>query len=315
MQMLSLAFEEENAQWKPCRYAVASNTGKDPEVIGKQRDAVVNWLAKLNDFLRFTPETLFVTVSLLDSFLYSVRAHPKYLYCIAVACFYVAIKITEEDEVIPTTQELIDVSHCGCSVAELLRMERVILKKMDWNLKRVTSLDFLHIFHGLLVINFPGLLGMNQVGAGSLLVWLGVKLKACLQFSKLAVFKPSVVALSLISLELESTVCNWLTFVFTLQKFVQVNCKDMLECKVELSKMLLNLYGPHKAPRPYFQKSPFPLNPVKRKMEQTDVEEIYDSIKRLYGDESTATPCSAAAAQDSLSSVPDHHKLTSVAAV
>ena len=64
---------------------------------------------------------------------------------IGVASFYLAAKTLEEDEMVPTTLELVHVSACGCSVSEVLRMERVILNKLHWDLQVPMALEFVHI--------------------------------------------------------------------------------------------------------------------------------------------------------------------------
>ncbi|EMP29470.1 Cyclin-I, partial [Chelonia mydas] len=63
-----------------------------------QRDEVIQWLAKLKYQFHLYPETLALAVSLLDRFLATVKARPKYLNCIAISCFFLAAKTVEEDE-------------------------------------------------------------------------------------------------------------------------------------------------------------------------------------------------------------------------
>ena len=60
---------------------------------------MIEWLAKLKYQFNLYPETFALASSLLDRFLATVKAHPKYLSCIAISCFFLAAKTVEEDEV------------------------------------------------------------------------------------------------------------------------------------------------------------------------------------------------------------------------
>lgn len=44
---------------------------------------------------------------------------------------------------LPGASELLNVVGCSFSVSDLLRMERIILAKLDWDLNSVTPLAFL----------------------------------------------------------------------------------------------------------------------------------------------------------------------------
>jgi hypothetical protein len=72
-----------------------------------------------------------------------VKVRPKFLECLAVGCLYIAAKCKEEDDTIPITPEFVVDCNASCSANELLRMERLILEKLDWYADFVTSVDFL----------------------------------------------------------------------------------------------------------------------------------------------------------------------------
>lgn len=162
--------------------------------------------------------------------LISLQARPKHLNCIGVAAFYLAAKTVEEDEVLPGTLELVQKSQCGCSMSEVLRMERCILDKLGWDLRAVTPLHFLHIYHSLLMANYPRLLDGYKVTWSRQLRSLTYKLGVIMENSSLCLqYPPSTLALALLSLELE--LCwkqQWIAGTMMFCNLMQVSSPTVL---------------------------------------------------------------------------------------
>ncbi|KAL1433041.1 hypothetical protein MTO96_002018 [Rhipicephalus appendiculatus] len=281
---------KERLHWRPSTYA-----SQREEITPVQRNHTVKWLTVLNRYLKFNPETLFLSVTLMDEFLRLVRAQPKYLKCIAISCFYLASKIIEEDEVVPHIKDLIKNCDCIFSVSEITRMEALILKKLRWDLCRATSLDFLHGFYALLVLNRSLLLpDQSEQQLAALGPLLETKLQICLDQASLVATRPSTLALALLSLELETWTPNWFVITIALQRLAQVENSDVIRCREELACIFARARTAVSRKHRHSD-SQNAHKPSKRRMETTDIEDIYDSIKRLYGEEtaSTASPPAA----------------------
>ncbi|XP_037122326.1 cyclin-I isoform X2 [Syngnathus acus] len=144
--LLEKAMSREAKMWRV--YVLKKPSSQDTDISPTQRDKAVCWLTELHGRLQLYPETLVLAVSILDRFLASIKARPKYLRCIAIASFFLAVKTCEEDECVPSLKDLVVSSNCGCSPSEILRMEKIILDKLNWDLHNATPLDFLHILRG-----------------------------------------------------------------------------------------------------------------------------------------------------------------------
>ncbi|XP_074772513.1 cyclin-I2 [Athene noctua] len=105
----------------------------------------VLWIAEISSQFQFYPETFALATSIFNRLLASVKAQVKYLQCIAISCLVLAAKTNEEDEVIPSVKTLAVRSGCKRSSAEILRMERIILDRLHWDLYTATPMDFLNI--------------------------------------------------------------------------------------------------------------------------------------------------------------------------
>ncbi|XP_045205716.1 cyclin-I-like [Mercenaria mercenaria] len=289
MKMLKDTLMKEQEQWKPVHYK--SNTGAS-ETGGIHRDEVVSWLICLNRRFHFTPETVALGVALTDRFLSLVKVRPKYIQCVAISCFYVAAKTLEEDEVIPSAVDLVKTSQCGCAVSDILRMEMIVLNKLQWSVKTVTQIDFLHIIHSLLMCYYPQLLeGVVNMTPSRHLSILSRNVFHCLCNHKMVGFRPITLTLAIISLELEQITQAWLSIINTVQKMADVEIDSLIRCR-EIAAQILK--DKNMLPTGY----QFKTNPVatcgtiarsrsfKRKVDLVDLEEeVYDGIKRLYNED------------------------------
>jgi len=224
--------DKELELWLP--YIPSSNGVLDKDL----RSGIVEWLITLNKKFGFSLETLFLSIDVFDRFLRRVKAQNKYLRCIAVTCFYLAAKVSEEDEVIPMTCDVVRRSECGCSEAEVLRMERCILVKLDWNLKASpTSYEFIHLFYALVLRKCPKQFCPTYPNKSASHVFNQV-LVSCLPYSDLTAYSPSTIAVAALSVYLNLTWEHWLPATKALQEFAQLNDGELLECRTLISRCL-----------------------------------------------------------------------------
>ena len=297
LQMLGEALHKQKTAWRPFTYR--PNTNSQAVEVGPQlRDEIVQWLTRLRRQFQFNPETLALSVALLDRFLQSVKARPKYLRCIGISCFYLAAKVLEESEMVPGASEIVQETDCGCTRAELLRMERVILDKLQWDLKRVTTLDFLHIFHALLLCQHPHLLDSVRTSPSRQLSLLTHRYQLCLASHRLLAYSPATQALALLSLELELFRTDYLHITVALQTLAQVDSDKLIGCRETMAQVM----SPDKNNPVYMFSPSASIKPGKRKVEQVEQEAFFDGIKRLYNDEASDTTLSTSSSSSSLTS-------------
>ncbi|KAM8835253.1 cyclin-I [Synchiropus picturatus] len=141
--LLEEALVRERRLWKVPVFKSGHIQGTD--ISSSQHHEIILWLLDMNRMFQFCPETFALGVCVLNRLLSTVKAQPKYLKCIAFTSLVLAAKINEEDEVIGSVGELVAQSGCNFSTAEILRMERIILDKLHWDLYTSTPVDFIHI--------------------------------------------------------------------------------------------------------------------------------------------------------------------------
>ncbi|NXC63154.1 CCNI2 protein, partial [Aleadryas rufinucha] len=170
--------------------------------------------------------TFALATSIFNRLFAAVKAQLEYLQCIAISWLVLAAK-TNEDEVIPSVQTLVVQSRCKHSPAEILRMEKIILDKLQWDLYTATPMDFLkhckHYFHAMVMSSWPHLPPRLPQRNPSLHVALLTKqLQHCMACHQLVQFKGSTLVFVIITLELERQTPGWFPVITDLLKKAQV---------------------------------------------------------------------------------------------
>uniref|UniRef100_A0A4W2C4Q6 Cyclin G1 n=2 Tax=Bos TaxID=9903 RepID=A0A4W2C4Q6_BOBOX len=135
------------------------------------------------------------------------------------------------------------------TVSDLMRMEKIVLEKVCWKVKATTAFQFLQLYYSLLQENVP-----HERKSSLNFERLEAQLKACycrIIFSKA---KPSVLALSVIALEIQAQKYIELTEgVERLQKHSKISGRDLTFWQELVSKCLAE-YSSNKCAKPNVQK-------------------------------------------------------------
>ncbi|TKS83068.1 Cyclin-I [Collichthys lucidus] len=323
--LLEAALMREARLWKVPVFKNGCIQGAD--ISSSQHQEMILWLGEMSRLFQFSPETFALGVCVLNRLLSTVKAQPKYLKCIAFTSLVLAAKINEEDEVIGSVKDLVVQSGCNFSTAEILRMERIILDKLHWDLYTATPVDFIHIFHALLVSCHPHLI--PSIGLGSGVGWdsatdPGVhpagpghqkrpsgfqaalwtrQVQHCMACHQLWQFKGSTLALAIITLELELVTPDWFSVFTDLLKRAQVDSVEFIHCKEIVDEYLHSQEFSLPANAVYIfdsaqiQDEERAWSPTQRlrqarrgrgSCEQGDCDEYYDGFRCLYNEETAS---------------------------
>ncbi|KAK8392406.1 hypothetical protein O3P69_014642 [Scylla paramamosain] len=157
------------------------------EISMRMRNGSAHVLRCLKVWYDLPPDTFFNAVNIMDRFLTRMKAQPKHLSCIAVSAFHLSCQFT------PGYAHLREVAQCKCSSGDVTRMERIILDKLDTDLRcqpPVTPLTLLRLL--------PASALPHPQGTLTTLIH---KLEIVGCDAAAATFRPAELALALLALE------------------------------------------------------------------------------------------------------------------
>ncbi|XP_013994423.1 cyclin-G2 [Salmo salar] len=208
-------------------------------ISAKCRDVKVEDLWSLTSFFGYSTQTFVLAVNLLDRFLAMMKVQPKHLACISISCLHIAAKTVEEECDVSSTNELIRIGQCKFTVSDLTRMEKIISEKLNFQLEAITALTFLHLYHRITLSQTSDrkeALNLNTLEA---------HLKACLCRITFSKAKPSVLALSLLTQEIEAMQSvDMLEIAHSVQRHLKITDTELLHWRGLVAKCMSDYSSP-----------------------------------------------------------------------
>ncbi|KIZ05736.1 Cyclin-B2-1 [Monoraphidium neglectum] len=119
----------------------ADYMARQADINEKMRAILVDWLVEVHLKFKLMPETLFLTVSLIDRYLAVAQVARKNLQLVGVTAMLIAAKY--EEIWAPEVRDFVYISDKAYDRAQILAMERKMLAALDYQLTMPTSYQYL----------------------------------------------------------------------------------------------------------------------------------------------------------------------------
>ncbi|KAF9597804.1 hypothetical protein IFM89_021889 [Coptis chinensis] len=129
-------------------YRLAENTSRiheymdlQPDINVKMRAILVDWLIEVHNKFELTPETLYLTIYIVDRYLSLKTTTRKELQLLGMSAMLIASKY--EEIWAPEVNDFVCISDRAYTHGQVLAMEKMILGKLEWRLTVPTPYVFL----------------------------------------------------------------------------------------------------------------------------------------------------------------------------
>ncbi|XP_022853898.1 G2/mitotic-specific cyclin S13-7-like isoform X2 [Olea europaea var. sylvestris] len=112
-----------------------------PEINEKMRAILIDWLIQVHHKFELSPETLYLTINIVDRYLATKTTLRKELQLLGISAMLIASKY--EEIWAPEVNDLVCISDRAYSNEQVLAMEKRILGELEWNLTVPTLYVFL----------------------------------------------------------------------------------------------------------------------------------------------------------------------------
>ncbi|KAK0416288.1 hypothetical protein QR680_012400 [Steinernema hermaphroditum] len=196
-----------------------------------ERDQQARWICWAARRIGANISTLGLAISIFDRTLCSARVQVKYVNCVAVTSLYLSLKLTAEevnDEVGVDSERLLNDLQLDYSTTELVRMERTILQRLNFDLSLATVDRFLHAM--LDVIGWPNILISSVLRQGFETVLSDYDVSSR--------YRPATLALGMLSLLMDQRTGQSAKITEALQQIFNIEKHELTLCRKEVRNLL-----------------------------------------------------------------------------
>lgn len=117
---------------------------KQDDINEKMRSILIDWLIEVHLKFKLVPESLYLTINLIDRFLEREQVNRQKLQLIGVTAMLIACKY--EEIYPPIVKDFVYITDNAYTKEEILDMERKMLQTLDFNIQITSSYRFLERF-------------------------------------------------------------------------------------------------------------------------------------------------------------------------
>jgi hypothetical protein len=129
------------------RYTMSSTVSMDqqPEIKWHMRPCLVDFLVEIHFTLRLRPETLYLTLNIIDRYVSRRIVYIKHYQLVGCAALWIAAKFEDAKERVPTVQDLAHICRDTYEQSAFIQMEEHVLSTIQWSLGHPTAEAWLRL--------------------------------------------------------------------------------------------------------------------------------------------------------------------------
>lgn len=118
---------------------------QQPEIRWHMRPCLVDFLVEIHFTFRLRPETLYLTLNIIDRYVSRRVVYIKHYQLVGCAALWIAAKFEDAKERVPTVQDLVSICHEAYEESAFIQMEGHVLSTIQWTLGHPTAEAWLRL--------------------------------------------------------------------------------------------------------------------------------------------------------------------------